>query len=167
MRVAVVVAATASLLCAGAPARRKSRSARGRSARRSRHRQRRRRRAGDAAGIAPKCRCDADLGGRRRAAGLQDQRRRARSSKSCCRAAAAHPARPIWSCRCRATARLSINTVSADQTIKDVRGAQRLQAVSGPIQTRAVERGSRGQDRQRRDLGARPQRQAARCVPRP
>lgn len=30
---------------------------------------------------------------------------------------------------------LVINTVSADQTIKDVRGAQRLQAVSGMIQT--------------------------------
>ncbi len=30
---------------------------------------------------------------------------------------------------------LSINTVSADQTIKDVRGMQRLQAVSGTIQT--------------------------------
>ena len=30
---------------------------------------------------------------------------------------------------------LVINTVSADQTIKDVRGAQRLQAVSGTIQT--------------------------------
>jgi DUF4097 and DUF4098 domain-containing protein YvlB len=30
---------------------------------------------------------------------------------------------------------LSINTVSADQTVKDVRGMQRLQAVSGVIQT--------------------------------
>lgn len=30
---------------------------------------------------------------------------------------------------------LSINTVSADQTVRDVRGAQRLQAVSGTIQT--------------------------------
>jgi hypothetical protein len=30
---------------------------------------------------------------------------------------------------------LVINTVSADQTIKDVRGMQRLQAVSGTIQT--------------------------------
>ncbi len=30
---------------------------------------------------------------------------------------------------------LSTNTVSADQTIKDVRGMQRLQAVSGMIQT--------------------------------
>ena len=30
---------------------------------------------------------------------------------------------------------LAINTVSADQTIKDVRGTQRLQAVSGMIQT--------------------------------
>ncbi|HJY41616.1 MAG TPA: DUF4097 family beta strand repeat-containing protein, partial [Steroidobacteraceae bacterium] len=32
---------------------------------------------------------------------------------------------------------LVINTVSADQTIKDVRGTQRLQAVSGMIQTEA------------------------------
>ena len=30
---------------------------------------------------------------------------------------------------------LSTNTVSADQTIKDVRGMQRLQSVSGQIQT--------------------------------
>jgi DUF4097 and DUF4098 domain-containing protein YvlB len=33
------------------------------------------------------------------------------------------------------TSSLVINTVSADQTIKDVRGTQRLQAVSGTIQT--------------------------------
>lgn len=34
---------------------------------------------------------------------------------------------------------LSINTVSADQTVKEVRGAQRLQAVSGNIQTEVWE----------------------------
>ena len=77
---------------------------------------------------------NADLSDGVAAAGLQDQRR-AHDHRSRAAEGRSYQGSTDLVVHVPRNSSLSINTVSADQTIKDVRGMQRLQAVSGMIQT--------------------------------
>ena len=76
---------------------------------------------------------NADLADGVRAAGLQEQRRAHDHRSRAAEAAAAISGSTDLVVHVPRNSSLATNTVSADQTIKDVRGMQRLQSVSGMI----------------------------------